>query len=336
MRSSWCVVRAAAGVIVACAIAAMGCATRERAFLGACCRGDTAKVAQLAEFTDINTATDGGKTGLMGAAWYGRTNVVRFLLAHGVRVVQTDRRGFLALDYALAAERETIAEDIMNALLEEQEGWDRERVFISLVKRGQLKLSGRMLSQGIDPNVRDAEGWTALMCAAWYGHERICMALLDGGADPNIQGMGKHRTWPLLVAAVAGHAEIVALLAGRGARLSVQDASGMSAMDHAIEKGRTEVVKVLLKCGVDPRVTFDGAPVVFCAALLENWDAVGVLLDAGASPWITTEGGEMIPLLTILELNGTTNMPAEVKSRLEAIPFGGAPGAGLHPPRADP
>src|SRR5438128_2468077 len=59
------------------------------------------------------------------------------------------------------------------------------------------------LSQGIDPNVVDANGDPALLVAAREGSAATANVLLAAGAKPNVRN--RFQDTPLMVAALKGH-----------------------------------------------------------------------------------------------------------------------------------
>jgi ankyrin repeat protein len=75
------------------------------------------------------------------------------------------------------------------------------------------------------PTASAEDRHAALALAAQHGHAPVVRLLLDAGVDPsrfNPDGFHAHST-PLHQAVWAGHAEVVALLAERGARLDLRD-----------------------------------------------------------------------------------------------------------------
>jgi len=67
-----------------------------------------------------------------------------------------------------------------------------------------------MLSQDMDVNGRDENGWTPLCWAAGAGHTQIVRTLIDRGAD--VFASGKDQRTPYLIALAAGHADAARLL----------------------------------------------------------------------------------------------------------------------------
>ena len=57
-----------------------------------------------------------------------------------------------------------------------------------------------LLSNGADPDVRDMDGWTPLHHGCFNGNSMVVRALLQGGANLLIQGVGGQGTidrfWP--------------------------------------------------------------------------------------------------------------------------------------------
>ncbi len=66
-----------------------------------------------------------------------------------------------------------------------------------------------LLAEGVDPDTRDSDGWTALMYATYGGHLEVVEVLLDAGADASIESYGASALW---WAREKGHSGIVHLL----------------------------------------------------------------------------------------------------------------------------
>lgn len=133
-----------------------------------------------------------------------------------------------------------------------------------------------LLASGAKPNAATPEGQTALMAAAQSGDERAVKALLAAGADA--QAKDGADVSPLAAAVLAGHAAVVMLLA-EGA---------FGSLDHALQlaavKGHTPVMAVLMDRGASPQaVSVDGRTPMMFAAQHGHIEAVKLLRQRGAS-----------------------------------------------------
>ncbi|WP_165227137.1 ankyrin repeat domain-containing protein [Aquisphaera insulae] len=88
---------------------------------------------------------------------------------------------------------------------------------------------------------------------------------------------------PLMTAAAAGHAGIVAMLRGAGADVKRTDRDGFTALAYAAAFGRDEIVDTLIQSGADLNtVDHHGMRPVGIAALLGQVGAVRTLAEAGS------------------------------------------------------
>jgi ankyrin repeat protein len=104
----------------------------------------------------------------------------------------------------------------------------------------------KLLLEGVDPNVTDKHGRTALSHAAGRGHVVIVESLLAGGAwvDPH-EDYDVDET-PLIAAAENGHMEIVKKLVAAGANPSFHaGVSQRTAESYARNHGHTAVADFL-------------------------------------------------------------------------------------------
>lgn len=98
----------------------------------------------------------------------------------------------------------------------------------------------------ISINTQDDVGNTALIFAAFQGHDVIVDELIKANADLNIQGQNGNNT-ALLWAAYRGHDSIVDKLIKAGADLDIQNEYGYNALMMAASQGREAVVHKLIK-----------------------------------------------------------------------------------------
>jgi len=142
---------------------------------------------------------------------------------------------------------------------------------------GQLSQVMRLLEEGLDVNIKDQEGRTALMYASFNGHTEIMKKLIEKGAlvnerdsygrtalmmassgplpasvkllldhqaDPNITDTDEHFT-ALMYAAAEGHLDVVKILLSYRADPALKDVDGDDAITFANNNGHKEVAALL-------------------------------------------------------------------------------------------
>jgi len=113
-------------------------------------------------------------------------------------------------------------------------------VWEDAIKRGDLQIVFDLLRRGIDVDACDRHGQTALMLAAHAGHRDVVETLIAHRANLNITA--KFGLSALMLALVAGHEEVARLLAKAGADLSLRGTGApgfaeKTAYDLAVERG---------------------------------------------------------------------------------------------------
>jgi ankyrin repeat protein len=106
------------------------------------------------------------------------------------------------------------------------------------ILRGDVQDVCDLLERGADVDARDRHGQTALMLAAHAGHREVVEALLARRA--NLNTTAKYGLSALMLALVAGHAEVARLLADAGTDLSLRGTgapgfAGKTAYDLAVK-----------------------------------------------------------------------------------------------------
>ena len=94
---------------------------------------------------------------------------------------------------------------------------------------GHEGVANLLIKHGINVNAKSDLGFTALQWAINHGHKRIVRLLLDHGAEVNIVSINE---WtPLHEAATLGHDDIYAALVAKGASETAQDRWGKTPVD---------------------------------------------------------------------------------------------------------
>jgi hypothetical protein len=116
---------------------------------------------------------------------------------------------------------------------------------LQVAESGDVDELQRLLPRVVDINARNRHGMTALMKAAFFGHEPVVRVLLEHGADPN--SMRNDSFTALALAAFFGHGEIVKTLIEFGARTEVATRAGASARAWARARTYEDVAQCLEK-----------------------------------------------------------------------------------------
>src|ERR1700691_4083101 len=136
---------------------------------------------------------------------------------------------------------------------------------LQAARQGDTKTLEAILSQGADPNQRDAGGLTAIILSARTGSVPSVEALLRHGADPNMCG-GVHGWTPLMHAIHRNQWRALQALLDGGALVYSRGRFGETALMMAAGYGYTALVELLLDRGANPRAeTADGYNVLAAA-----------------------------------------------------------------------
>lgn len=192
---------------------------------------------------------------------------------------------------------------------------DGEPVLHEALRLGWLRLVEALLEAGLDPDQRDAHGWTGLYLATNLGLEPAVRLLvrfgpelraraadgqtaiglaLAGGREDLARWLDWSGPWSLparrlrpddlVAAALADDVAAVERLLGLGLPIDASDTQGCTALLRAAGQGHVAVVRSLLARGADPTLSArTGATPLTAAVSAGRSDALEALLDAGVA-----------------------------------------------------
>jgi ankyrin repeat protein len=209
----------------------------------------------------------------------GDVPAARDALARGADPMKPGRDGMPPVGSALSGGHD----DVVLAMVEA--GADLDTLFPQALQYGRIELARKLLdeckpskkalreamcSPGVlaDPSLvkllldrgasatkgpAQMRGWAPLHYAVQGGNVDSVQLLLDAGADPSSQAPGGQT--PLSLAAerlgLSQLAAVIRLLLERGARVSVPDMQGETALHKAVRAGHLEAAKLLIDAGED-------------------------------------------------------------------------------------
>jgi hypothetical protein len=124
------------------------------------------------------------------------------------------------------------------------------------VRKGDAASLAPMLAAGLPSKLRNEQGDSLLILAAYHGRPAVVRLLLDASADPDV----------------------------------VND-RGQTALGAAAFKGDLEVVQLLLDHGAQPDSPPGGRTALMFAAMFNRLEMMTVLRQRGADPWAHDGGG---------------------------------------------
>jgi ankyrin repeat protein len=204
--------------------------------------------------------------------------------------------------------------------------------------------------------------WTPLMYAARQGARAAVGALAEAGAD--LDATDPDGATALALAAINGHADVVALLLDKGAKPNIGDRTGMTPLYAAVDlhtmqlgfgrpdpppsivAGSVDMVNALLAHGADPNVRLasrilkrvytagdgklgKGATPYMRAARAGDVALMKILLAAGADPSLAQENGNT-PLMLAAGLGFRGPIGGTETMALDAIAFSLERGADIN------
>jgi ankyrin repeat protein len=142
-----------------------------------------------------------------------------------------------------------------------------------------------LLSSGVDPNLPDPYGQTALSVAILYRNARAVDLLLGRHADPNapLRRNNQQSMVPLQLVAREGDPWVARALLSAGARIDDKGGTGQTPLHYAVQTDRLEMIRFLLDKGADVNARdSEGASPLDDAVWRKSLDAVAILLARGA------------------------------------------------------
>jgi len=138
---------------------------------------------------------------------------------------------------------------------------------------GNIEVVKQHLATGMDVNIKDDDGFTALYFAAQEGQKEITELLIEKGADVNVKlesqkakELGMGGATPLRGAVANYHKETAELLIVKGADVNVKEDLGLTLLHFANTR---EIAELLIAKGLDVNAKCDdgGIPLQDAAAM---------------------------------------------------------------------
>ncbi|MCY4329972.1 MAG: ankyrin repeat domain-containing protein, partial [Endozoicomonadaceae bacterium] len=281
--------------------------------------GSTVKLRQY-----INSKDCDGNTALMRAAIADNADYINMLLEAGADTEVQNKDGYTVL--MIAADKGHT--DCIKALTEnadkskfdiDNRGYDGNTALMVACLAGKTGCIIALAKAGADTEIKNRDGYTALMIAADINStddikalkenttteltqnnlgisliraagakSTDCVnALLKAGAKPDFQN--ELGTTALFMAIKGGHIELIEVLRKAGANLNLKTKSGHTALTKAAQIGSVDCLKAIIKI-FELRSDHLSCALI-AAAKVNNAGCISLLLEAGANPNFQNELG---------------------------------------------
>ncbi|KAH0440442.1 ankyrin repeat protein [Colletotrichum camelliae] len=172
--------------------------------------------------------------------------------------------------------------------------------------QNRLDLVAWLLEHGANPNVTNITGDTMIVSALHKKNYELVKILLTRGADPNATGlMGKGILWTMLQSKDMEDgikADLVSALLERGADPNQTDNWGESIMSLVVTLGNTDLLRTFLAHGGNPNKKIKDDTFLLYAIDRGRFEHVKMLLKHGAEVNVADNKGR-VPLLEALQMD---------------------------------
>ena len=176
---------------------------------------------------------------------------------------------------------------------------------ILAARNGHVEIVQALVDAGADIDLQSKSGSTALMFAASKGHTDVVKALL--GADADLNAKNNNKNTALMVAAQNGHVGCVQVLLAAKAHSDLKNEHDQTALMVAAQNGHVGIVQILLNAGAEPNVqNKQGNTALMVAAQTGHTDVVKALLAAKTKPDLEVSDKEGITALMVAANRGHT------------------------------
>ncbi|CAG8573690.1 15758_t:CDS:2 [Dentiscutata heterogama] len=158
---------------------------------------------------------------------------------------------------------------------------------------GNLHLVKRLIAKTNMQNPDPVNGWTTLMYATRYGHDRVVEYLLNNGHEEIELSRDFDNNTILMVASQYNFIEIMKMyITVFPNSVNMVNKQGQTALIYASKYGNLDPIKLLLENGADINQTdFEGNTALHYAAAWERFDAVTILIERGCQFAVKNNSG---------------------------------------------
>ncbi|QPJ62439.1 MAG: hypothetical protein G3M70_11380 [Candidatus Nitronauta litoralis] len=186
---------------------------------------------------------------LIDAAENNEADKIKQLLQQGANVDSQDLRGRSALLIAVDKNHIETARLLIEAGADVNlQDRIQDSPLLLAGAEGTLEILNMILQANPDFGLYNRYGGTALIPACERGHVKVVKALLQTKTDINhVNYLGWTALMEAIVLSDGGprHQQIVQMLVDAGADITIADNDGITPLQHAQQKGFTEIVKIL-------------------------------------------------------------------------------------------
>ena len=173
----------------------------------------------------------------------------------------------------------------------------KDQALIEAAAAGDRTAVDRLLGEGARVDSTDASGRTALVAAAYGNHVQIAEALVEAGADVNVQDVTQQSAYLIATSEIGDDPRLLELTLANGADVDAKDSYNGTGLIRAADRGYTTIVRRLLETKIDvDHVNRLGWTALLEAVILGGGDAahvevVRLLVDAGVDTEIADGNG---------------------------------------------
>ena len=128
---------------------------------------------------------------------------------------------------------------------------DRDRALIEAAAAGDHAEVERLLEEGASVEAVDGSGRTALVAAAYGNHVDVAEALIDAGADVNVQDATQQSAFLIATSEVGDDPRLLELTLAHGADVDAKDSYNGTGLIRAADRGYVKIVRRLLETELD-------------------------------------------------------------------------------------
>eukprot|EP01089_Gocevia_fonbrunei_P020177 TRINITY_DN7437_c0_g1_i1.p1 TRINITY_DN7437_c0_g1~~TRINITY_DN7437_c0_g1_i1.p1 ORF type:complete len:301 (+),score=81.30 TRINITY_DN7437_c0_g1_i1:1545-2447(+) len=221
---------------------------------------------------------------ICSAAWNSNLKYLEQLIAQEHQQFGLDSNsGFGPLHFAASLGNVEIVNRLLASGLTNKDARDKDgntALMWVVASNGSDELFEALIDHGVDLNIQNYVGETALFIAASRGYTEKVEFLLENGARTQISNLDGATS--LHAASAGGYEEVVSALINYGAFLNVGDDEDDTPLHWAVREGQKRVISILVSAGCEVNcVNGDGETPLALAMAFDAQDIIDWLASVG-------------------------------------------------------